>query len=1027
MTGANLTRDIRGLDASRLEPLGTAEMEPASSNTSTGRSLLAILVLALLCGLCAPLFVDRIDEGAPKARHGAVSFACWSALDRPVPLAGQWNMTWRGPAVARGPAVGERLPIRVPGEWTGLSGAPEQGFATYQLTVKGVRPGSYILFVPTIFAASRVWLNDRMVSQMGQVALTAAQNRYLWRAQEIPFVSDGSDLRLSIDIAAFHHRSNGMDGAPVLGLAPAMQAWLVSEWVKDLLFISTLALLTVFGLVIFIFRSDDYASLYFAIACLLFMTPALILGHDNVLAVVLPGLGFVPMLWSMYLCAVSSVLFFLAYANSLFPNESPPLVYRGLQGLLLFSIGLVVAALSMGNTVLASHLFSYGGGLDSLTLVYILAVVSVAVLRRRDGAVMFLLGFGVFAGTMLIYEIIENNLMAQDQLAGVDLLPIGILVLLFSHVIILAERWSIAIRAAEAMAVDLRRLMDVSASITTEVHLESLLRNIVEATSKFLHADRSSLFLYDPRAGELRTIVAEGVQTREIRVDAGAGIAGDSFARGEVVIVDDAYRDPRFNQAVDELTGYVTRTMLTMPIVTRDGRRLGVMQALNRRDRRGFGAADIARMRAFAAHAAVAIDNATLFSEIVAARNYNESILGSMAGGVITLDAEGRVEKLNAAAARILEIEPDPILGLAAADVLSGDNAWVLAELDGVRADNSARTLLDVDVLTAAGRTISVNLSIVPLVAEATSVGLLILIEDISQEKRLEGAMRRFMTQRVVDQVLQRQDDLLFGSACTASVLFADIRNFTSMAESLKPRETVDMLNEVFTELVEAVSASDGVLDKFIGDAVMAVYGAPLSSGRDPENAVESAIAMMRMLAALNLRRAERGQFPLRLGIGISTGELIAGTIGSPKRMDYTVIGDSVNLASRLQGVTKHYGVGIVVCEATAQANAKTQILRELDTIGVRGRNRPEKIYQVLSYHTEDSFPHMHRVLAAYTDGMARQQAQDWSGAAEAFAFALHLNPADRPSELMLERARAAMRAPAGEEFGQTWAEAGPA
>jgi adenylate cyclase len=329
--------------------------------------------------------------------------------------------------------------------------------------------------------------------------------------------------------------------------------------------------------------------------------------------------------------------------------------------------------------------------------------------------------------------------------------------------------------------------------------------------------------------------------------------------------------------------------------------------------------------------------------------------------------------------------------------------------------------LLDVDVITGAGRTISANLSIVPLIAEGASVGLLILIEDISQEKRLEGAMRRFMTQRVVDQVLQRQDDLLFGSACTASVLFADIRNFTSMAESLRPRETVDMLNEVFTELVEAVSASDGVLDKFIGDAVMAVYGAPLSSGRDPENAVESAIAMMRLLAILNQRRAERDQFPLRLGIGIATGELIAGTIGSPRRMDYTVIGDSVNLASRLQGATKHYQVGVVVCEATAQANAPTQILRHLDTVGVRGRNRPEKIYQVLSYHTEDTFPHMHEVLEAYNLGMAKQQAQDWSAAADAFAHALHLNPADKPSELMLERTRAAMRTPDAQGWGQIW------
>jgi adenylate cyclase len=597
----------------------------------------------------------------------------------------------------------------------------------------------------------------------------------------------------------------------------------------------------------------------------------------------------------------------------------------------------------------------------------------------------------------------------------------GLFVFTFSHIIILAERWSIAINTAEAMAADLRRLMDVSASITKEVRLEQLLRTIVEATSRFLNADRTSLFLHDPKSGDLRALVAEGVETRDIHLPSGVGIAGHAFSAGEVSIVEDAYADPRFNRGVDEVTGYLTKTMLTMPIVTRDGRRLGVMQALNRKDKRGFGGADVTRMRAFAAQAAVAIDNATLFSEIIAAKNYNESILGSMSGGVITLNAEGRVEKLNAAAARILEVDAEPLIGLLPTDLLAEANAWVVEELEGVRLDGEPRTLLDVDVVTGAGRTISANLSIVPLIAEDAQVGLLVLIEDISQEKRLEGAMRRFMTQRVVDQVLQRQDDLLFGSACTASVLFADIRNFTSMAESLRPRETVDMLNEVFTDLVEAVSANDGVLDKFIGDAVMAVYGAPLSSGRDPQNAVESAIAMMRMLAILNQRRAEREQFPLRLGIGISTGELIAGTIGSPKRMDYTVIGDSVNLASRLQGATKHYQVGVIVCEATAQANAGAQLLRHLDTVGVRGRNRPEKIYQVLSYHTDDSFPHLAEVLAAYDHGMARQQAQDWQAAADAFAHALHLNPTDKPSELMLERTRAAMRTPESQGWGQPW------
>src|SRR6185503_4736062 len=188
-------------------------------------------------------------------------------------------------------------------------------------------------------------------------------------------------------------------------------------------------------------------------------------------------------------------------------------------------------------------------------------------------------------------------------------------------------------------------------------------------------------------------------------------------------------------------------------------------------------------------------------------------------------------------------------------------------------------------------------------------------------------------------------------------------RNFSGLSEALPPRETVDMLNEVFTDLFEAVSGAGGVLDKYMGDAVMAVFGAPLSSGRDPLNAVESAMAMRRMLAALNLRRRERGQAEIRLGIGVATGEVVAGTIGSPKRMDYTVIGDCVNVASRLQALTKTYGVGILVCEAIAAAVP----LRELDTVRVRGRQRPSRIFQVVT----DDQPLPADTLAAYRRGLA--------------------------------------------------------
>jgi adenylate cyclase len=269
-----------------------------------------------------------------------------------------------------------------------------------------------------------------------------------------------------------------------------------------------------------------------------------------------------------------------------------------------------------------------------------------------------------------------------------------------------------------------------------------------------------------------------------------------------------------------------------------------------------------------------------------------------------------------------------------------------------------------------------------------------------------------------VDQVLDHgENELLFGTACRASVLFADIRNFTSLAETLQPRQTVDMLNEVFAELVDAVAANDGMLDKFLGDAVMAVYGAPLSSGRDPRNAVESAVTMIDMVEALNARRRRRGRSELRLGIGIATGDVVAGTIGSTKRMDYTVIGDSVNLASRVQQLTKLYQVDVMICEATAAELDGAVPLRELDTLRVRGRQGAAKVFQVLTGLEASWTP----ALDPYARGREHLAERRWTEAAAAFAEAVAADPDDRPSALMLERAKTLVSRPPPTDWDGVW------
>jgi adenylate cyclase len=564
-------------------------------------------------------------------------------------------------------------------------------------------------------------------------------------------------------------------------------------------------------------------------------------------------------------------------------------------------------------------------------------------------------------------------------------------------------------------------LLEVSVSIVSEIHLDPLLTKIMAAATALLEADRGSLFLYDPARHELFSRVAGGIASEEIRFPATAGIAGECFTTGGVINIPDAYRDPRFNPEFDRHTGYHTHSILCMPIIARGERKIGVMQILNRKGG-AFGGADERRLRAFSAQAAVAIENAQLFEEVSAERNYNEAILHSMNNAVLTLDVGGRVRKVNDATRRILRLGDDELLGRGLDELFLGRNGWVGASLEKVRASGKTDITVDTDLFVAGSEAVAVNLATVALTSIRNEpIGYMLMLEDITREKRLRNTMSRYMSKTVVDQLLESGDAVLGGTGRDVSVLFSDIRGFTSISERLGAKETVALLNEYFTEMVDIVFAHDGVLDKYIGDMIMAVFGSVLQSKDDAINAVIVGNRMMTGLHQLNRRRTARGGEAIRIGVGISTGHVVAGNIGSMKRMEYTVIGDRVNLAERLESANKFYGSSILLCDATYSAVKDHAATREIDLIRVRGRSTPVAIYEAIDHHSEDSFPHRAEVLGLFREGLTRYRDRDWRGAERCFCRALAAHPGDGPAKVYRERCRIYRDAPPPAAWDGVW------
>jgi len=218
--------------------------------------------------------------------------------------------------------------------------------------------------------------------------------------------------------------------------------------------------------------------------------------------------------------------------------------------------------------------------------------------------------------------------------------------------------------------------------------------------------------------------------------------------------------------------------------------------------------------------------------------------------------------------------------------------------------------------------------------------------DELARRMVERQALERYLSPNIAEKILSNPDEIqLGGENQTVTILFSDIRGFTRMSEHMEPHAVVELLNEYFSEMTDIIFDSGGTLDKYLGDGIMVVYGAPLAMADAPLRATKAAMEMQRSLAALNRDWESRGQQPLRMGVGVNTGPVTAGNIGSAKRMDFTVIGDAVNLASRL---CSNAAPGqILISESTyLQLNGKIRGQR-LEPILVKNKEKPVELYEV--------------------------------------------------------------------------------
>jgi adenylate cyclase len=523
-----------------------------------------------------------------------------------------------------------------------------------------------------------------------------------------------------------------------------------------------------------------------------------------------------------------------------------------------------------------------------------------------------------------------------------------------SHLAASLSKIGLQMESFEAQHSNLLALADIGQVINSSLELDEVLRIVMDNIVRLTRAERGFLMLRNEQ-GEMVTRMARNWEQESIKSSEAATsrtIVQRVIESSEPIITTNAQEDHRFS-GQESIVALNLRSILCVPLKVKN-ELIGVIYADNRVRTGIFAETEKDLLVAFSNQAGVAIENARLFSslrqtlaEVTELKNLMDNVFASIASGVITADIKDQITLANHAAESILGETAMNIVGHSLDEVLASVSKELQPRLTEVRQTDKPIVDLEVSHNSPSRGNVDWRLNLSPLKdARQKTQGITIVLDDMTERKKLEAQRRlleRMVSPAVLDQI-NLNSFQIGGKKVEVTCLFADIRGFTSYSETQTPEDLVAVLNRYLAAAADAVLAHEGTVDKFLGDAVMAWYNAPLPQSDHTLRAVKTALAIREAIEKLHKELPKKDH--LDFGVGIHYGEALVGWIGTEKRLEYTAIGNSVNTTKRIQ---ENASKNQILMSRDAYERVKNQInAKPYAPLTVKGKTQPIEVYEVM-------------------------------------------------------------------------------